>query len=527
MSSPKARVALVVGVLAVALAAGGWVLGQGFRAHETTASERLFDQVLARVADRYVDSIDVGTLYARAAAGMVAELGDPHSVFLDSSRFAQVQSRVSGVVGSLGLEVDARDSWVTVIATLPGTPAEFAGLRAGDRIVAIDGRATLNWTGDEARRALHGDPGTTVRVKVERLGTATPVDLTLERERVYVRPVQRAMLLEGDIGYVALRTFSDSAAIELRATIDSLYRGGMRSLVFDLRGNPGGLLSQGTAVADLFLNPGQSIVSLRGRVAEGRRVYLDEHGPQWKDLRVAVLVDRGTASASEIVAGALQDHDRALVIGRPTYGKGSAQTLVPLARDVAGLRLTIARWYTPSGRNIDRTEAIAGGASAPRAAPDSAKQPVYRTDSGRVVAGGGGIVPDIVAGDSVSLLAARRLFNSLGTNVRALRTAIVDEAKALAARGVRDPMFVVTPQMRDAVYARLERAGAQVPRVRFDAASDWIDRSLGSETVQAALGRGTEARRLVVNDRVVQEAVARLKAAHTTRELLAAFLPVP
>src|SRR6185436_13791608 len=249
-------------------------------------------------------------------------------------------------------------------------------------------------------RALRGTPGTQVRVMVERLGTASRTELTMEREAVYVNPVQRGMLLGDGVGYVSLKAFSDSAAAELSAKIDSLHSLGMRALILDIRGNPGGLLAQGTAVADLFLNAGQSIVSLRGRGPERHRDFVD-HGPEkWKDLRLAILVDRGTASASEIVAGALQDHDRALLIGRPTYGKGSAQSVIALGSDAAGVKLTTARWFTPAGRNIDfAVEPPPGGADA--IADDSFTIPVFKTDLGRKVYGGGGIVPDIIAGDSI------------------------------------------------------------------------------------------------------------------------------
>jgi carboxyl-terminal processing protease len=523
MSSARARLALLAGVFFIALGAGGWVLGQGFRTRSAGPGAKLFDQVFEDISKRYVDSIDAGTLYARAAEGMVSQLGDPHSVFLDSARLARVQARISDIVGSLGLEVDARNAWVNVVAASANSPAEQVGLRAGDRIVAIEGRSTHNWTVEEARRALRGLPGTTVKITVERLGTLNRTELTLEREALYLRPVQRAMLLENGVGYVKLSTFSDSAGIEVSAAIDSLYKLGMRALVFDLRGNPGGLLAQGNAVAELFLNPGQAIVSLRGRGPDGRRDYMDQHKQAWGDLRLTVLVDRSTASASEIVAGALQDHDRALVIGRPTYGKGSAQSVFSF-RDGAGVKLTTARWYTPSGRNIDYASETPL-ADVPAPPTDSAGRPVFKTDSGRKVFGGGGIVPDVLAGDSINAPYLRAVFAVPGSTPRRYSEAVAAEAAALAKRGVSGPMFEVTPEMRDGVYARLVRSGAVVPKATFDRAAESIDRRLGAETVRAAFGRPAEERRLVVKDKVVQEAIARLRAAKTTRDLLGAFLP--
>jgi len=505
VNAGRARLAAVIFVLVAGVATGGWMIEHGFRERAPRASSHLFEQVMARISASYIDSLDMGTLYTKAAEGMVEELGDAHSRFLDSARLARVQSSITGLVGSLGLDIDVRDGAVNVVSALPGTPAELAGLRSGDRIIAVDGRPTRDWTTDEARRALRGSPGTSVTVTVQRLGAAgKPTALVLTRDTVYVRPVQRAIMVAGTTGYVNLRTFSDSAAFELGAAIDSLHRTGMRSLILDLRGNPGGLLDQGVAVADLFLNPRQIIVSLRGRSAD--TVYADEHGQKWPDLRIAVLVDRGTASASEIVAGALQDHDRAIVIGRPTYGKGSAQHVFAF-RDQAGVKLTTARWYTPSGRNIDI------GAPAPReagaAAADTAR-PVFKTDSGRKVYGGGGIVPDYIAGDSVNTPRAL-LFAALGADFPKYREALSAEAKAIAAKGVSDPMFDVTPAMRASLYQRLERSGAHVSRSVFDNAQELIDRRLGELVTRQVFGSAAEERRNILRDKVVEQAVKLLR----------------
>lgn len=502
MIQSRVRLALVGMVLVAGTTGGAFVLARGFRTRAAAKNEaRLFDEVLQRVAENYVDSIDVGALYKQAAAGLVSELGDPHSVFLDSVRLARVQASITGLIGTLGLEIDARDGGVNVVSALPGTPAEQAGLRTGDRIASIDGRLARN--ADEARRALRGSPGTSVKIAIARPGVAGLTEIVLEREAVYMRPVQRAMMLTPTVGYLTLRTFSDSAALELSSSIDSLYKSGARHLIFDLRGNPGGLLAQGTAVAELFLNPGQAIVTLKGRAQDSHREIVDERKQRWPDLKLAVLVNRGTASASEIVAGALQDHDRAIVIGRRTYGKGSTQSVASF-HDAAGVKLTIARWYTPAGRNIDLIPE-----TSPNAAGDSTHRPTFKTDSGRVVYGGGGIVPDVIAGDSVNVPRAM-LFAALGPRFRLFMRAMGDEAGAIAARGVSDPTFEVTPEMRNALFARLSRSGPQISRVAFDAASEWIDAQLGLEITRRAFGRPAESRRAVVRDRVVIEALGRL-----------------
>ena len=205
-------------------------------------------------------------------------------------------------------------------------------------------------------------------------------------------------MLRDGVGYLDLRAFSDSAAPELRAAIDSLRGAGMKSLLLDLRGDPGGLLDQGVGVSELFLDPGQDIVSMRGRTASVTRDYRDKSPQPWPSLILGVLVDSGSASASEIVAGALQDHDRAVVIGTTTYGKGSAQTVFDVPG--GGLKLTIAKWFTPSGRSINRSPVD------PDSAKTQAAQPRFKTDEGRVVAGGGGIRPDIIVSDSAASIGA-------------------------------------------------------------------------------------------------------------------------
>lgn len=524
MTAARLRPGLVAVVLAATLGGGGWMLADGFALRDAQTGSRLFDQVLDHVATRYIDSLDAHALYERAVTGLFEELGDPHSVYLDTTRMRRVQALTSGIrlgPAGTGLDIDVRDGSVNVVAAGPGTPAERAGLRAGDRIAAINGRSTRGWTQEETRRALRGDAGTTVELSVDRFGGTSRIDITLQREPVLVHPVHRVMLLEDGIGYLALRSFSDSAAIEVAEAVDSLYQHGMRALVLDMRNNPGGLLAQGTAVADLFLDPGQTIVSLRGRGAEGRRddrQYVDQKPQQWPDLRLAVLVDRGTASASEIVAGALQDHDRAVVVGMPSYGKGSAQSVFPFG-DGGGVKLTTARWYTPSGRSID-VELI-DAAALEDAGLDSIPRPVFHTDSGRRVYGGGGIVPDVLAGDSVPPRAHRAFIVALGSNFPRYRAAIVAEARALATIGITDPLFTVTPAMRAALYVRLEQMGVRIPRQVYDGASDLVDQHLAREAVRSALGRGAETRRIVARDRVVQEAMGRLRGAETTWDVLA------
>src|SRR5690349_5897464 len=358
----RSRAIVVAAVLSSALVSGGWLMERevGPRAPlDANAGARLFDEVVAHVRRDYVDTLADSLLYRKAVSGMLGELHDPHSLFLDQRRLSRLDESTSGHYAGVGIQMDIRDSGITVVATLHGTPAEQAGISSGDRIIEIDGKSARGLTAEEALKTLRGPAGSKVSVVVERPGVTAPLTFALVRRDIAVNPVQHALLMPEGVGYVDLTVFSSEAASDLGHAIDSLRAAGARSLVLDLRGNPGGLLDQGIGVADLFLDAGQPIVSTKGRSADETRAFADKAPQRWATMPLVVLTDSGTASASEIVAGALQDHDRALVVGTATYGKGSAQRVFRI-RDGA-VKLTTALWYTPSGRSINRPR---GGDSA-------------------------------------------------------------------------------------------------------------------------------------------------------------------
>jgi carboxyl-terminal processing protease len=295
-------------------------------------------------------------MYSRAASGFVKEIDDPYSTLLTPDRYRRLRETTSGRYAGVGIELDMRDGFVTVIAPLAGTPADSAGIRPGDRIAAVDGKPIVGLTMDEVQQVLRGPSGTKVRLTLDR-GAEKPT-LTLTRRTIVFHPVQRAEVING-VGIVALATFSERAASELRRAIDSLRAAGAQSVILDLRENPGGLLEQGIAVADLFLDAGQTIASTRGRTADTDHEFDDDAPQLWPGMPIVALVDTGTASAAEIVAGALQDNKRAVLVGSRTYGKGSAQSIFPVTGGRA-LKLTTARWFTPDGKTIER-DSTAGG----------------------------------------------------------------------------------------------------------------------------------------------------------------------
>ncbi len=523
----RSRAVVVVALCAVALGAGAWLVGRDSPAAEApppapVAGSRLFDQVAAMIAQRYVDSLDAAAIYEKAVSGLLRELRDPYTAFLPAEQLRGLGEQMSGTYAGVGLQVDQRDGWLTVIEVVPGAPAERAGLLPGDRIVEIEGQPTRGWRTEDAFRVLRGPPSTRVRVVIERGERRLPV--ALQRDAVRLRAVPRVALLDGGVGYADVNVFGAQTATELAEAVDSLVRLGARALVVDLRGNPGGLLEQGVAVADLFLDPGQVIVELRSRPGIAPQRYADSAAQRWPTLPMAVLVDRGSASASEIVAGALQDHDRAVVVGLPTVGKGSAQTVYQLVSGGA-LRLTTARWFTPSGRSIDRplpeAREAAEGAGA---APADTVRPRARTDAGRTVLGGGGITPDVVVGDTVTPVQIQALARALGGHFGDYRDALAKLALSLHREGrVRTPGEPVTPAMLDALYADLEQRAVAPPRSVFDAAAPWIAASLGNEMTRLAFGADAEFQRRAQADSALQRAAQLLRAARLPSDVFGAI----
>ena len=517
-SSARARTMIIGGTFVGAIVTGGWLLQRGASIGTFTAYEgaQLFESVFRRIQNDYVDAVTDSALYRKSVDGMLYELRDPYSTFLPPDRFARLNETTSGNYAGLGVEVDLRDGWLIVVAPMPGGPAERAGLQAGDRIIELAWKPTKGWTIEEASKVLRGKPGTTLALKLERPGVSTPIDLKVQRTTIHQSAVRRASLLGDGVGYIDLKAFSDSTAKELNGAIASLLSRGMKTLVLDLRTNPGGLLNQGVRVSDLFLNPGQKIVSMRGRLPDANREYADTAKQRWPQLPLLVLVDGRSASAAEIVAGALQDHDRAVLIGTPTYGKGSAQSVIPFGAD-GGLKITTARWFTPSGRSIARKLSADDDSDD---APVPARQR-FRTDAGRTVYGGGGITPDVIAGDSTTPPAEGNFLRALGAHAGLFRDAVTDYALYLkASRSVTSPSFVVTPAMREEVWQRMKARGVDIPHEAYDEAEPLVSRVIAFDIARYVFGGDAEFQRRASVDKPLQKALELARGARTERDLL-------
>jgi carboxyl-terminal processing protease len=311
---------------------------------------KLFTDVLTIIQNQYVDETEPREVIYGAVRGMLRAL-DPHSSFMDPESYREMQVETSGSFGGLGIEITIRDDQLTVVAPIEGTPAWRAGIQPGDRIVKIEGLATKDMTLPDAVKRMRGPKGTKVTITVVREGTREPFDVALVREVIQVQSI-RSQEIEPGIGYIRIRQFQERTAPDLVASVEKFDKAGkLAGLIVDVRNNPGGLLSAAVEVSEEFLGDGKLIVYTEGRVRNQNMRFTAHARRAITEVPMVVLVNQGSASASEIVAGAIQDHGRGVVIGQQTFGKGSVQTIIPLA-DGSGLRLTTARYFTPKGRSI-------------------------------------------------------------------------------------------------------------------------------------------------------------------------------
>jgi carboxyl-terminal processing protease len=359
-------------------------------------SLRQFADVYSLVEQNYAEPVNADkAIYNGAIPGMLHVL-DPHSNFFDPKSYALLREDQRGKYYGVGMTVGPRNNKVIVIAPFAGTPAYRAGIRPGDIIVAVDGKPTDNMSTSDVADLLKGPKGTTVHITIVREGTDKPIEFAVVRDEIPRYSVDLHFLIKPGIGYLHITGFNETTEKEVSDALDQM--GDLKGLILDLRQNPGGLLSEGVGVADKFLRKGQLIVSHHGRNSPEKR-YTATHGDGGKEYPLVVLVNRGTASAAEIVAGAIQDHDRGLIVGETTFGKGLVQTVYPLSENT-GLALTTAHYYTPSGRLIQRDYSNVSLYDYYFERPDESKngtasREVKLTDSGRTVYGGGGITPDV------------------------------------------------------------------------------------------------------------------------------------
>jgi len=347
----KGLIGLIVLVLTIALLGvfvGRWSAGGVHPEGEIYENLKIFTEALSLVQKNYVEEVDPKELVRGAIKGMLSSL-DPHSSFMTPETYKEMQIDTKGEFGGIGIQIGIKDGQLTVIAPIEGTPADRAGIKAGDKIVKINGEFTKDMSIQDAVKKMRGPKGTTVTITIIREGLKETKEFTIVRDIIKIQSVRSKMLDDG-IGYIRISQFQEQTAADLSDALKSLEKEKANSLILDLRNNPGGLLNSAVDVSGEFLPPGKTVVSIKARNGEKSEYVTDDRRPYYS-LPMIILVNEGSASASEIVAGAMQDWGRAVILGAPTFGKGSVQTVIPLS-DGSGLRLTTAKYFTPKGKSI-------------------------------------------------------------------------------------------------------------------------------------------------------------------------------
>jgi len=418
---------MVVLLIAFAVIFGGWVtketnVSKPDYYFEIDRNLKLFGKVYEEIATRYVEEVDPEKFMKSGINGMLRQL-DPYTVFMEQEGSSELQIRTKGKYGGVGMSISKREGWPTVVQPpFEGTPSARAGIREGDRIIEVDGKVTKDLTISETAQRLRGKVGTEVNIKIRRIGEEEPLEFQLIRAEIRISDVTYAGFVEDKIGYIRLANFYRYAGKQVHDSIAVLKKQGMESLILDLRGNPGGLLETAVEVAENFIKKGDMIVYTRGRASGTNVDYRSKREPIWPDKPLIVLVDEYSASASEIVAGAVQDLDRGLIIGSPTFGKGLVQTVVPLTRNGTSLKITTHKYYMPSGRliqkpNFIRSKEVLWGYDSKKDTTKDQDEDEFYTASKRRVHGKGGIVPDIkVESNEITPLVGNFIMKSMFFN---------------------------------------------------------------------------------------------------------------
>lgn len=528
--------ALMTALVAVAFVTGGWLSRPEPDANGTVYQQaRLFEDVLAAIRRHYVDSISETDLYFRATKGIVEHLNDPYSALLADDSYRRYTEQLSGNWDGLGVQLELRAGKLYVATVTPGSPAARDGIAAGDQLLAIDSVPAKGLNLGQAAEALRGDAGTSVLLHLRRSGAGDPVVHRVVRAPIHV-PAASGVLLENGVGVVALSGITSSAVAEFSRAVDSLRAEGMTSLVLDLRHNRGGFVRQGVTIADLLLDEGLPIGTLEGRTAEETVTYLATDAQPWPGLRLAVLVNGGTASSAEIIAGALQDHDRAVIVGTPSYGKGAVQSTVALGRDIA-LKLTTARWLTPSGRSVQRPVQLpkdddirrAAGLAPAARADEPAPERWFLTGNGRPVRDASGIEPDLLVGAAPEDAGAAAISRALGGDLSPFRDA-VDSLVAALDSAAASPSVEL---LGDSLLARLRSDGFGISDQVWARARSFVEQALGDEVARRFAGESELRRRALARDEQLQTAVSvlsepgRLESLLSRREASPAPHPLP
>lgn len=509
----------LAGLALIPLVSGAFAL----QARSTRDGGVLLSQVLQLVDKRYVDTLNEQALYEKAARGLVAQLNDPYSELFSPKQLEEFSRNTNGRYAGLGMEISPINGYVTIGKVFHNTPAEKGGVLEGDKISMIDTVNAKGMTSAQVQNLLLGEPGTPVTVTFLRPGVPQPLKLNFKRAVVHVPAVPVAILADDRVGYIEVQKFSEATAAEVDSSVRFLQAKGAKGIVIDLRFNGGGILDEAFTMSNLFLPQGKELLSVRGR-GEFQR-YVAERAPSAPTIPLVVLVNGGTASASEIVAGALQDYDRALILGQTSFGKGLVQSVYNLDGGYA-LKITSGKWYTPSGRSIQKERKFVDGQFI-EVTPDSMEtdsvkknRPIYKSESGRVVYGGGAITPDIIIQPDTNTTVEQALARVIIPKFTEFNSTL--QAFGLEQRGKIKSDFVVSQEWRDELFKLLNDAGVKIPREVWDAGSSWVNPYIDARVGRAAFGDSTVRRHSIADDNQLRTAIALLHNSPTQKDVFAA-----
>jgi carboxyl-terminal processing protease len=501
-------------VLTILFLGGGCLIGGMLASHaqvdadKTVTQVRTFGRILALVEDNSVSKVESKDMVENAIQGMLHTL-DPHSNYLNREAYSEMKDEQRGSFHGLGIQITKRgpDKPLTILAPIDGTPAAKAGLQPGDVISKIEGQDTIDLTVQDAVRKLKGEKGTKVTITIQRPGEedSAPFDVTLVRDEIPTKSLAHSYMVQPGVGLIRISNFTSTTTAELDDAIETLKAKGMDRLILDLRSNPGGLLDQAVGVSSRFIPEGKLVVYTRGRIPGSDQDYTAK-GDERTDVPLVVLVDHSSASASEIVSGAIQDHDRGLVVGVTTFGKGLVQRVIPL-RDGGALALTTAKYYTPAGRLIQRDYTdlddyfldpeLEGDAPAPETSVSGREQ--RKTDSGRIVYGGGGITPDYIVPNEKEPLVISRMRRE---------NQLFDFAVKYVARHPQlKPDFAVDDAMMKSYKEFLTQRKFRLEDGVFEQSRKAIETRLRSQIARVKWGAEAETRVLAEGDPQVQKAL--------------------
>ena len=481
----------------------------------------VFENIIQIMNRYYVEKVDWDKVMKGAYRGMMSQL-DPHSVYIEKEKFKKSEESFAGKFQGIGIEFDILDRYITVIAPIAGSPSDKLGIRPGDKIVAIDGESAKDINYEEVFSKLRGPKGSKVVVSIRRQGTDDDFELTIVRDEIPIYSVLSSFMIDEEIGYILLSRFSRTTSDEIETALQSLEDQGMKNLVLDLRSNAGGYLDKAVDVLDKFIGGGEILVYTKGRVSSANEEYYSNSKGTHERFPLVVLVNRGSASASEIVAGAIQDLDRGLVVGETTFGKGLVQRQWKM-KDDSAIRVTIARYYTPSGRLIQRSyengieqyyEDIRNDAQN-QVESEKDDRPVFNTKSGRLVRGGGGITPDIIVPSGLNL--SKNIIELLRDPKRFVFSYASEYASRHPELGDDENWFIsefqVSGGMIEEFVSTLEESGFELNEKSLDADSDYLKNLIKSEIAGSLFGRNGRYKVKIQTDNQLQRALELLPEA--------------